>query len=99
MVKTQATKNAKSMKTTTTKRKVLPMKSQSLKDSVATIGYSAPGVLGAKTMKGSLDQLKERLGGKGAGLVSMVKLGIPVPPAFNLSTSLCMDYLSRGRLP
>ena len=33
------------------------------------------------------------LGGKGANIAEMCKLGLPVPPGFTLSTSLCSDYL------
>ena len=29
------------------------------------------------------------LGGKGANIAEMCKLGLPVPPGFTLSTSLC----------
>lgn len=34
---------------------------------------------------------KEILGGKGANLAQMAKLGLPVPPGFTLSTKIC-DY-------
>ena len=33
------------------------------------------------------------LGGKGANIAEMCKLGLPVPPGFTLSTTLCSDYL------
>lgn len=39
------------------------------------------------------------LGGKGFGLARMARLGLPVPPAFVLSTALCREYLTQGRLP
>ena len=32
------------------------------------------------------------LGGKGANIAEMCKLGLPVPPGFTLATSLCSDY-------
>lgn len=38
--------------------------------------------------------MKELLGGKGANLAEMVKLGLPVPPGFTISTSACMAYLT-----
>ncbi len=42
-------------------------------------------------------ELRERLGGKGAGLVEMrQKLGLPVPHAFVLSTALCGPFLASG---
>jgi phosphohistidine swiveling domain-containing protein len=37
--------------------------------------------------------MKEVLGGKGANLAEMSKLGISVPPGFTLSTEACMMYL------
>jgi pyruvate, orthophosphate dikinase len=45
----------------------------------------------------SASELRQRLGGKGAGLVEMrQKLGLPVPHAFVLSTALCRQYLASG---
>mgnify|MGYP001158732008 FL=1 len=38
------------------------------------------------------------LGGKGANIAEMCKLGLPVPPGFTLATSLCNDFLKRGKL-
>ncbi|HVT56785.1 MAG TPA: pyruvate, phosphate dikinase [Thermoanaerobaculia bacterium] len=35
---------------------------------------------------------KELLGGKGAGLAAMSRLGIPVPPGFTLTTEVCTFY-------
>ena len=48
--------------------------------------------------EGTADQ-KNTLGGKGANLAEMTKLGIPVPPGFTLTTNLCMDYLEHGVYP
>jgi pyruvate,orthophosphate dikinase len=41
-------------------------------------------------------ELRQLLGGKGAGLVDMHRLGIPVPPAFVLGTPLCPRFLASG---
>ncbi|MEV4420138.1 pyruvate, phosphate dikinase [Patulibacter sp. NPDC049589] len=38
------------------------------------------------------------LGGKGAGLVRLVGLGLPVPPAFVVSCEAGLDYLAQGEL-
>ena len=38
------------------------------------------------------------LGGKGANIAEMCKLGLPVPPGFTLATSLCSDYLKTKSL-
>ncbi len=40
-----------------------------------------------------------RLGGKGASLVEMRRLGLSVPPGFIISTDVCRRYLRDGRLP
>ncbi|MFW5841768.1 MAG: pyruvate, phosphate dikinase [Bacillota bacterium] len=45
--------------------------------------------------EGSKDQ-KELLGGKGANLSEMKKLGIPVPPGFTVTTEMCTAYYENG---
>jgi pyruvate, orthophosphate dikinase len=42
---------------------------------------------------------KDLLGGKGANLAEMVKLGLPVPPGFTISTEACRAYLDAGSVP
>ena len=42
-------------------------------------------------------ELRELLGGKGAGLAEMTNLGIPVPPGFTISTDACIEYIRRKR--
>src|SRR5215213_3438774 len=43
--------------------------------------------------------LKDLLGGKGANLAEMTRLGLPVPPGFTISTEACRVYLAEGREP
>jgi pyruvate,orthophosphate dikinase len=43
--------------------------------------------------------MKDVLGGKGAGLAEMTNLGIPVPPGFTLSATLCGTYLETRSFP
>src|SRR5580704_12542051 len=43
--------------------------------------------------------MREELGGKGASLAEMTKLGLPVPPGFTISTSACRFYLEHGAIP
>ncbi len=43
--------------------------------------------------------LKDLLGGKGANLCEMTKLGLPVPPGFIVSTDACRVYLRTGAEP
>ncbi len=45
--------------------------------------------------EGSQDQ-KALLGGKGANLSQMKKLGIPVPPGFTVTTEMCTEYYQNG---
>jgi pyruvate,orthophosphate dikinase len=40
---------------------------------------------------------KALLGGKGAGLAEMNRLGIPVPPGFTITTDVCKHYYDSGR--
>lgn len=39
---------------------------------------------------------KELLGGKGAGLAEMSRLGLPVPPGFTVTTEACLHYQREG---
>ncbi len=44
--------------------------------------------------------MKDLLGGKGAGLAEMTRIGIPVPPGFTISTEACrMFYENKKRVP
>jgi len=45
--------------------------------------------------EGDRDQ-KDLLGGKGANLAEMARLGLPVPPGFTISTEACRAYLASG---
>jgi pyruvate,orthophosphate dikinase len=41
--------------------------------------------------------MKDLLGGKGANLAEMSRLGLPVPPGFTISTDVCTHYYQNGR--
>jgi pyruvate, orthophosphate dikinase len=43
--------------------------------------------------------MREELGGKGAALAEMTKMGLPVPPGFTISCDACRYYLKHGELP
>ena len=43
--------------------------------------------------------MKDLLGGKGANLAEMTKLGLPVPPGFTISTEACRAYLKESTVP
>jgi pyruvate, orthophosphate dikinase len=42
--------------------------------------------------------LKDLLGGKGANLAEMTRLGLPVPPGFTVTTEACNEFLVTGAL-
>jgi len=41
-------------------------------------------------------KMKELLGGKGANLAEMTKLGVPVPAGFTIATKVCREYYKSG---
>ena len=45
----------------------------------------------------SWDDVKSLLGGKGANLFEMTRLGVPVPPGFTVTTEACNAYLAYDR--
>jgi pyruvate,orthophosphate dikinase len=42
-------------------------------------------------------KMKELLGGKGANLAEMAKLGVPVPPGFTITTEVCTHYYANKK--
>jgi pyruvate,orthophosphate dikinase len=44
-------------------------------------------------------KMKELLGGKGANLAEMAKLGVPVPPGFTITTEVCTHYYHKKSYP
>jgi len=51
---------------------------------------------GGKSADGD-GKMKELLGGKGANLAEMCKIGIPVPPGFTITTEVCAAYYTAGK--
>jgi pyruvate,orthophosphate dikinase len=43
--------------------------------------------------------MRNILGGKGANLAEMSRLGLPVPPGFTVTTGVCLEYLRAGSFP
>src|SRR5574339_142084 len=41
--------------------------------------------------------MKPLLGGKGANLAEMCRIGLPVPPGFTITTEVCTYYYANGR--
>lgn len=44
-------------------------------------------------------EMADLLGGKGANLAEMTRLGLPVPPGFTVTTAACREYLATGEEP
>ena len=42
--------------------------------------------------------MKNLLGGKGAGLAEMSNLGLPVPPGFTITTEVCTYFYAHGKI-
>ena len=42
-------------------------------------------------------QMRDLLGGKGAGLAEMSRIGLPVPPGFTITTEACLEYFRQER--
>ena len=42
-------------------------------------------------------EMKSLLGGKGANLAEMTKIGLPVPPGFTITTQACNDYYENNK--
>jgi pyruvate,orthophosphate dikinase len=51
---------------------------------------------GGKTAEGD-GKMKELLGGKGANLAEMCRIGLPVPAGFTLTTEVCTYYYDHGK--
>ena len=47
-------------------------------------------------VNGSWDAVRGLLGGKGANLFEMTRIGLPVPPGFTVTTEACNAYLAAG---
>jgi pyruvate,orthophosphate dikinase len=61
-----------------------------------TADISAPYIV--PFSEGSRD-MADALGGKGANLAEMTRLGLPVPPGFTISTATCRYFLENGDFP
>ena len=49
-----------------------------------------------KYVGGKWDDVRTMLGGKGANLFEMTRIGLPVPPGFTVTTEACNAYLANG---
>jgi pyruvate,orthophosphate dikinase len=67
---------------------------------VLSPGVAAPAAVAAKRVyffdEGTAE-MKDLLGGKGAGLADMTRAGLPVPPGFTITTETCREFYRLGR--
>ena len=47
---------------------------------------------------GDWENVRTLLGGKGANLAEMARIGMPVPPGFTITTEACNTYIEAGNL-
>ncbi|MEJ2304611.1 MAG: pyruvate, phosphate dikinase [Anaerolineales bacterium] len=52
-----------------------------------------------KYVGGEWEGVRALLGGKGANLAEMTRIGVPVPPGFTVTTEACNAYLAKGEKP
>ena len=50
----------------------------------------------AEEHAGDWEAVRSLLGGKGANLGEMTRIGVPVPPGFTVTTDACLAYLDAG---
>jgi pyruvate,orthophosphate dikinase len=48
---------------------------------------------------GDWENVRGLLGGKGANLAEMTRIGVPVPPGFTVTTEACNEYSASGKFP
>ncbi|MDJ0663344.1 MAG: pyruvate, phosphate dikinase [Acidimicrobiia bacterium] len=58
--------------------------------------YTFDEVSEAEALVGDWDNVRGLLGGKGANLADMTRLGVPVPPGFTITTVACNAYTDAG---
>jgi len=58
--------------------------------------YRFEEVESAEAAAGSWEGVRGLLGGKGANLADMTRIGLPVPPGFTVTTEACNAYLANG---
>ena len=51
-----------------------------------------------KHVDGDWEAVRGLLGGKGANLAEMERIGVPVPPGYTLTTEACNEYLKAGMI-
>src|SRR5690606_5437373 len=58
--------------------------------------YAVDELEAAERAAGGREGARSLLGGKGANLAEMTRLGLPVPPGFTVTTEACLAFLAGG---
>jgi len=66
-------------------------------DTVWVYGFDQLDQVEATLPPGDWEGVRSLLGGKGANLFEMTRLGVPVPPGFTVTTAACNAYLDHDR--
>jgi pyruvate,orthophosphate dikinase len=76
------------------------MATQTLQETEMTVISKKPAIQYAYFFGGGKadgkGEMKDQLGGKGAGLAEMTNAGLPVPPGFTIQTEACREYMRHG---
>jgi len=78
--------------TTTTRRQTM----QSRKNDGRSTTHKRVYFFGKTKAEGD-ESMKQLLGGKGANLSEMTRIGLPVPPGFTITTETCAEYIESGK--
>ena len=89
-VSKKKTANRKTAKKRATRKKAASRKAADKKAASAQIYFFGDGRADGRA------EMREILGGKGANLAEMTRLGIPVPAGFTISTEVCEDFNRLG---
>jgi len=91
MKKVVATKTAKKVRKSVSRAKSDTSRTRSQKMTTKSLAHSAYFFFGEGKADGDAS-MRDLLGGKGAGLAEMSRIGVPVPPGFTITTEVCRLY-------
>jgi pyruvate, orthophosphate dikinase len=84
------------MATATARRPAKPAAKSNARPATSVKGGKIIYFFGKSRCDGKGD-MKPLLGGKGANLAAMTRIGLPVPPGFTITTEVCTYYYQNGR--
>jgi len=94
--KTSVKANTTKKTTTKTKKTAAKPKKASAKATAKSVKYPKACYFFGKGKAEGNSEMRDLLGGKGAGLAEMTNAGIPVPPGFTITTDVCNLFYDEG---